>query len=197
MDIKNYYKVYDGNKRFIRIINQKDELEEENFLKGVTCFVINKNGEVLIEQRACKNRLMPGQLDLCSGHVDNNETYTQAMIREYVEELHSGSKEEQEKARNEAINRLKPIKELDLNFSNKGKTRNFFIKFYALMTNNTDVHVQEEEIENILWVPMQECFELIRSGKTKFPYDSRYEEIFEKVEEIYKGVGTQSNNMTR
>ena len=89
MDIK-YYKVYDVNKRFIRKIQQKDELQEDNFLKGVTCFVINKKGEILIEQRASKSKLMSGQLDLCSGHVDNEETYTQAMIREYVEELHSG-----------------------------------------------------------------------------------------------------------
>ena len=142
MDIK--YKVYDRNRRFIKKINKKDELQEDNYLKGVTCFVINKKGEILIEQRASKSRLMPGELDLCSGHVDNDETYTQAMIREYVEELHSGNKEEKENARNEAICKLKPIKELDLKFKNKGKSRNFFIKFYALMTNNTDVSVQEE-----------------------------------------------------
>lgn len=195
MDIK--YKIYDRNKRFIRKINKKDELQEDNFLKGVTCFVINKKGKVLIEQRASKSRLMPGQLDLCSGHVDDEETYTQAMIREYAEELHSSSEQEKEQAINEAISRLKPITELDLNFSNKGKIRNFFIKFYALITDNTDIHTQKEEIEDILWVPMEECFELIRNGKTKFPYDSRYEKIFEKVEEIYKGVGTKGNNITR
>ena len=196
MDIR-YYKVYDRNKRFIRKIHPKEELEEENFLKGVTCFVINKNGEILVEQRARKSKLMSGQLDLCSGHVDGNETYTQAMIREYVEELHSGSREEQERARNEAINKLRPIAELDLKFNNKGRNRNFFIKFYALMTDNTDIQAQEEEIENILWVPMIKCFELIRDGKTKFPYDARYEKIFKQVEEIYMGIGTQSNIITR
>lgn len=196
MDIK-YYKVYNRNKRFIRKIQQKDELQEDNFLKGVTCFVINKKGEVLIEQRASKSKLMPGDLDLCSGHVDDEETYTQAMIREYAEELHSGSNKEKQLAINEAINKLKPITELDLKFKNKGKTRNFFIKFYALITENVDVHIQEDEIENILWVPMEECFELIRNGKTKFPYDSRYEEIFENVEEIYNSIGTKSSDITR
>lgn len=196
MDIK-YYKVYDSNKRFIRKIQRKDELQEDNFLKGVTCFIVNKKGEILIEERASKSKLMPGQLDLCSGHVDEEETYTQAMIREYREELHSANKDEEEKATMEAINKLKPIKELDLKFKNKGKIRNFFIKFYALMTENTDIHVQEEEIKDILWVPMEECFELIRNGKTKFPYDYRYEEIFEKVEEIYIGIGTRENNITR
>lgn len=196
MNIK-YYKVYDCNKRFIRKIQQKDELQEGNFLNGVTCFVINKKGEILIEKRAEKSKLMSGELDLCSGHVDEEETYTQAMIREYAEELHSGSQEEKQKAINEAINKLKPITELDLKFKNKGRIRNFFIKFYALMTDNTNVHLQEEEIEEILWVPMEDCFELIRNGKTKFPYDSRYEEIFKKVKEIYRGIGTRSNNIIR
>lgn len=196
MDIK-YYKVYDVNKRFIRKIQQKDELQEDNFLKGVTCFVINKKGEILIEQRASKSKLMSGQLDLCSGHVDNEETYTQAMIREYVEELHSGDEEDRRKAMNEAIGKLRTIKELDLNFTNKGKIRNFFIKFYALITDNINIHMQKEEIENILWVPMEECFDLIRNGKTKFPYDIRYEEIFEKVEKIYKGIENKDNNITK
>ena len=156
-----------------------------------------KNGEILIEQRASKSKLMPGELDLCSGHVDGEETYTQAMIREYTEELHSGSKQEKERATIEAISRLRPITELSLNFKNRGRVRNFFIKFYTLITDNTDIHVQEAEIEKILWVPMEECFELIRSGKTKFPYDSRYEEIFKKVEEIFRCVGTRENNITR
>ena len=191
MEIK-YYKVYDKVKRFIRKINSKEELQEENYLKGVTCFVINQNGEVLIEQRASKNRLMPGQLDLCSGHVDNEETYTQAMIREYVEELHSGSIEEEKSARNEINTKQKQITEMDLTFDNKGKKRNFFIKFYALLTDNIDIHVQKEEIEKILWVPMNQCFKLIREGKTKFPYDKRYEEIFEKVTSFYQGI--EKNN---
>lgn len=182
------YKVYDKNKKFIRKINQKDELHEENFLKGVTCFVINKDGEILIEKRASKNKLMPGQIDLCSGHVDEDETYTQAMIREYIEELHSKNDEQIEYAKNEAITNLRPLKELDLNFKNNGKSRNFFIKFYTLITNNLEIHIQKEEIESVAWVPMQECFNLIRKGYTKFPYDKRYEEIFEKVEAIYKGI---------
>lgn len=192
MDIK-YYKVYDKNKRFIRKIIQKDELQEDNFLKGVTCFVINKNGEILIEQRARKSKLMPNQLDLCSGHVDNQETYTQAMIREYVEELHS---QRPDIARNEAINKLKPITELDLNFKNNGQTRNFFIKFFIIRTDIEDVDIQEEEIEKIMWIPMEECFDLIRTGKTKFPYDERYEKIFEKVVSIYKGINNK-DNLTR
>ena len=61
MDIKNYYKVYDNNKRFIRRINQKDELQENNFLYNIggsfygnigdACLAIYKNSEAGTKER--------------------------------------------------------------------------------------------------------------------------------------------------
>ena len=32
---------------------------------------------------------------------------------------------------------------------------------------------------------MEEVFEMIRQGKTKFPYDKRYEKLFDRIKEIY------------
>ena len=48
-------------------------------------------------------------------------------------------------------------------------------------------------MQNIEWVPYQECFELIRQGKTKFPYDKRYEKMFKKIEEYIKGKNIENN----
>ena len=81
------YRVYDKDGKYKRTIDKTDEknLDESDWLKGVTCFVINEKGEVLIEVRANKG-LTPGKNDLCSGHLDNDETETQAMIRELKEE---------------------------------------------------------------------------------------------------------------
>ena len=72
----------------LSIIEKAEEktLTENEWLKGVTCFVINEKGEALIEVRANKG-LTPGKKDLCSGHLDDRETETQAMIRELREEL--------------------------------------------------------------------------------------------------------------
>ena len=82
------YRVYDKDGKYKRTIDKTDEknLDESDWLKGVTCFVINEKGEVLIEVRANKG-LTPGKNDLCSGHLDNDETETQAMVRELKEEL--------------------------------------------------------------------------------------------------------------
>ena len=177
MNIKGY-KVYNQKGKFIRTISVQKEmsLQDNEWLKGVSCFVLNKDGKVLIEKRVNKG-LTPGKLDLCSGHVDGEETQTQAMIRELKEEL--GIQLE------EAVNVAKITPDaIPLQFESSGKIKNFFITFYCLKRNSSDVIYQESEIDKIVWLPLEETFELIKSGRTKFPKNYNYKEIFEKVRNI-------------
>ena len=184
----NYYKVYDKSKKLKKIIaiRQEKQLTEEEWLEGVSCFVINENGEVLIEKRVGRG-LTPGKLDLCSGHVDGDETTTQAMIRELKEELGIENQE--------TMNVTKLAENvIPLEFSSSNKKRNFFITFYCLKRNTSNVTIQEEEIEKIVWLPLEEAFALIKSGRTKFPADYDYEPIFQKVRDICQKrgiIGTQ------
>ena len=67
---KEYYKVYDKKGKHIGNIEAKNEKNlKDEFLYGVTCFVVNENDEVLMEVRA-NTELTPGKIDLVSGHVD-------------------------------------------------------------------------------------------------------------------------------
>lgn len=178
--IDNYYKVYDKSRQLRRIIatNQEKQLTEEEWLEGVSCFVVNEKGEVLIEKRVGKG-LTPNKLDLCSGHIDNEETQTQAMIRELKEEL--GIEIE------ESMNVIKlDSNAAPLRFLSSNKKRNFFITFYFLERDTSQVKIQEEEIEKIVWLPLEETFALIKSGRTKFPTDYDYEPIFQKVRDVYQ-----------
>ena len=173
-----YYKVYDKSKQLKRIIAKNEEklVTEEDWLEGVTCFVINEKGEVLIEKRVNKG-LTPGKLDLCSGHIDNDETQTQAMIRELKEEL--GIEIE------EAMNVIKlDLNSVPLEFMSSNKKRNFFITFYCLKRDSSEIKMQKEEIEKIVWLPLEETFQLIKSGRTKFPTNYDYGPIFQKVRDI-------------
>ena len=173
------YRVYDKNENNKKTIDKSEEknLSEDDWLNGVTCFVINEKGEVLIEVRADKG-LTPGKNDLCSGHLDNNETETQAMIRELKEELGIGVEE--------AMNVVKITpKGVPLGFESSNKIKNFFITFFCLKRNSSEVKIQEEEIKRYVWLPLEETFELMKSGRTKFPKNFDYEEIFEKVRNVY------------
>lgn len=173
------YKVYDENGNYKKTIDKSDEgtLNENDWLNGVTCFVINEKGEVLIEVRANKG-LTPGKNDLCSGHLDNEETETQAMIRELQEELGISLEE--------AMNVVKVTpKAVPLGFESSNKIKNFFITFYCLKRNSSDIKIQKSEIDRVVWLPLEETFALLKSGRTKFPKNYEYKEIFETVRNIY------------
>lgn len=175
----DYYKVYNEKGEFLYNIPTQQENEITNqFLKGVTCFVINENGEVLLEKRA-NTELTPGKIDLVSGHIDKDEIAKQSIIRELDEEV--GIKQ------NDSIN-VKEIATLPLGFESKGKTRNFIITFYYLFTKSQKFTVQTEEVKSLYWVPMEQAFELIKSGKTKFPKQNNnvnYDQIFETIKNAY------------
>lgn len=176
----DYYRVYDKDGNYLYVIDKKDESKLlDVYLKGVTCFVINQKGEILIEKRG-KTELTPGKLDLVSGHVDNFEIGRQSMVRELQEEV--GIEE------NIAVN-IKKIKEMPITFESSGKLRNFIIEFYCLLVpDGIQLKKQSNEVDSVAWVPMDLAFEMIRSGKTKFPKQSglvNYEAIFGKVKSAY------------
>lgn len=173
------YKVYDKNGNYKKTIDKSDEntLKESDWLNGVTCFVINEKGEVLIEVRANKG-LTPGKNDLCSGHLDNEETETQAMVRELREELGISLEE--------AINVVKVTpRAVPLGFESSNQIKNFFITFYCLKRNSSDIKIQKSEIDRVVWLPLEEAFVLLKSGRTKFPKNYDYKEIFETIRNIY------------
>ncbi|MBR2786209.1 MAG: NUDIX hydrolase [Clostridia bacterium] len=173
-----FYRVYERNGEFIREINVQDEKKLTNeFLYGVTCFVVNENNEVLMEIRA-NTELTPGKIDLVSGHVNGNEHGTKAVIRELNEEV--GILNVGPNMLHKVNGSAKP-----LGFESRGKIRNFFIDFYCLLTRAENVtSIQKEEVKSLKWVPMEQAFEMIKNGKTKFPKQGanvNYEQIFKNV----------------
>ncbi len=183
-----YYKVYDEQKSFLYNIPVTQEKNLTNqFLKGVTCFVVNEQGQILLEKRT-NTELTPGKIDLVSGHVDMEEIEKQSIIRELGEEV--GIQE------NEAVNAEK-ICTMSLGFENKGKIRNFFITFYYVFIKNSNLKIQEQEVKSLHWVPMEQAFKMLESGKTKFPKASeniKYNEIFDTVRNAYKNVYLKRNS---
>lgn len=186
---RSFYKTFEKGQNNQKIykssIVPEGEFNSNSYLRGVSCFLLDEQGNILVEKRA-DTKLTPGKLDIVSGHIEGNETPTQAMIREYVEELHSGSELEAELARREASQNLKKLEELDLIFQSRGEERKFFIQFFVMKTKLKTYTKQLEEVEGIKWVPQEVVWEAIRQNKTKFPYVQRFEKIFQQVREAYQ-----------
>ncbi|MBQ9659377.1 MAG: NUDIX hydrolase [Clostridia bacterium] len=180
-----FYIVYNEKGRPKGIMQAKKEnqqVSEEKWLKGVTCFVINENGEILMERRVNKG-LTPGAFDLCSGHIDNLEIPFHAMIRELHEELGLDHREVGEKLRKVSD------KPLPLRFKSGDKTRNFHISFFCTKLTAEqvkDIKKQDSEVSEVIWLPSEEVFEMIQKGETKFPKEGDYSSIFENVRAVIK-----------
>lgn len=177
----NFYTAYRLDGKKLGLLEQRNENKiKGNYLKGVTCFVVDiETGEVMLEQRKNKG-LTPGKIDLVSGHIDNDETPIQAMTRELREEVGIDLQQEPRS--------LQKFEEIPLSFESKGEYRKFFIQFFCLMRESRKVVIQPEEVEKVFWVPMEEAFRMIREGETKFPKGDMYETIFSKIEELYKKI---------
>lgn len=167
-----YYKMYEKDGTLVGRVNQKHELIQNKWLEGVSCFVINEKGEILLEGRA-NTGLTPKKIDLVSGHMDKEETPEQSMKRELEEEI--GLKVT-------SNSQLRQLGTIPLVFVSGQSKRKFRITFFSCQYHGEQITKQDEEIDSISWLPMEEVFDLIREGKTKFPYDIKLEEIFQKVQ---------------
>lgn len=169
-----YYNMYEKDGSIVGKINPKHELRQNKWLQGVSGFVVNEKGEILLEKRTSTG-LTPDKIDLVSGHMDKEETPEQAMIRELREEV---GIETTKKNSN-----LEQLGTIPLIFTSRGSKRKFMITFFYCKYNGQAIQKQNTEVDKIMWLPMSEAFDLIRNGKTKFPYDTQLENIFKKVQE--------------
>lgn len=159
-------------------LNINKDVDKE-WIKCVTCFVLDEQGNVLVEKRASKG-LHPGQFDLCSGHLEEKETQTQGMVRELNEELGIDN--------NVSRGLIKLLDSEKLDFSNTKFAMKVIVSIYALKINSGyNFKIQNEEIENIEWMKIEEFFEMLEQGKTRFPnIGEKYYDIKDKVINLSK-----------
>lgn len=176
---EKFYKLYDEKGNEIGRINPIFEKTQNDWLKGVSIFVLTEDGNLVLEKRTKNTVLTPGDIDLVSGHTDSDEKSKKAGYRELEEEL--GIKKKR-------VLKLKKLK-TDVPLVFKGK-RKFFISFYVTKMKKKfdESNLQETEVQDVMIVPIEDGFELIRNNKTKFPYtgnEEKFEKIFEKVRQYY------------
>lgn len=159
--------------------NNNGEIEVR---RAVTCFIVSKDGKILIEKRSQNRDLQPGENDLCSGHVKPDESDFDAMRREMREELG--------KSMEQYAGNLVSLKCIDLDFNKGGKRIRFLGHVYMLYipknSEDIEISIDESELSGFEWVPMEEVFNLIRSNQTRFPYTPIFEEIFSNIQKLFR-----------
>ena len=161
-----------GNKTG-RIETRKIVHQEGLYHRIVVIAIIDKNGNVLMQQRSIKKKTNPEKWDISvAGHVSSGQTSIQAAIREIKEEVGIDINEKELKF----ICTYKSGGKLFDNY-----TANHINDFYIVKRDKIDldkIQMQEDEVQDIKLCNKKKVQDIINSNNV-VRREKAYEELFE------------------
>ncbi len=168
---KEYFDILDDNGNKTGKIKLRSEVHRDgDWHKAVHIWIINNNGDVLLQRRCATKDSNPNMLDISSaGHLSAGDDSLSSAIRELKEELNIDIKSEEL----QFIKTIKRSSKYTSTFIN-----NEFDDLYILRTTKSidDMKYQEEEISEIFYVPYKEFKKMVEDRQ---PDLLRHEEEFE------------------
>lgn len=80
--------IIDEKGNFIGKVFKRKEAIARNLVRNeVVIFILNNNNQILLQKRSSNRKYYPNKWALCTGHVEKDETESEAVIRELREEL--------------------------------------------------------------------------------------------------------------
>lgn len=153
--MKEYFDVLNENGEFTGEVASREKCHIYGlYHKAVVLFIINSNGDVLLQQRSANKKLWPNLWDITAGgHVLKDEFGYEAVIRETKEEI--GLDLEVQELLFIGCTRSTNMKK---DFINR-----HFNEFYIAKKdiNLSNLILQEEEVQDIKWVPKEEILKRI------------------------------------
>lgn len=163
-DILNEQGEKTGIKKERAIVHQ-----DGSWHKAVHIWIINENGDILLQRRCANKDSDPNMLDIsCAGHLTSGDDSIHGAIRELKEELNL----DVNKSELKYITTLKRSPKHDDGFID-----NEFDDLYILRTNKKieELKYQEEEISEIFFVPYKKFKEMIENRqKDLVIYEDEY-----------------------
>lgn len=171
---EEYFDILDENGNKIGKTKLRKEVHRDgDWHKAVHIWIINQEGDILL-QRRCKDKdSNPNMLDISSaGHLSAGDESLIGAIRELKEELNIDVTEEELKY----VKTLKRAVKYTETFIN-----NEFDDMYILRTDKTieEMKYQEEEISEIMFVPYKKFKEMVKNKQEDLlMHDEEFEILF-------------------
>jgi len=155
---KEYFDILDENGNKTGKIKLRSEVHRDgDWHKVVHIWILNKDGDVLLQRRCASKDSYPNMLDISSaGHLSAGDTSLEGALRELKEELNLDVKAEEL----QLIKTLKKSLRVTENFINSE-----FADVYILITDKKidDMKFQEDEISEIFFVPYKKFKEMVKN----------------------------------
>lgn len=171
---------------FLDIVDEKNNFTGETADKSyihnngiwhreVACWLMNRQGEVLVQKRALNKEHAPGKWDIAAGHVKTKEKAKSAMIRELKEEIGININQED-------IELLMVVKRHGITTKN-----NTFQYHYFAYTDRKieEYDIQKEEVEEIKYISLLELERIIVQKDEEYTFAKRryIRNIYRKLKE--------------
>ncbi len=166
-------KVYDENNNYLGYaLDRKEVHEKKLWHQHASAWIINKEGKILLQQRAFTKKKNPGKWARTGGHVESNETCDEALKREVYEEI--GLKVDN-------IEQFEIFKSID-------EKEKYFTYGYIIITDLKEeaFKLQKEEVNAVKYFTIEELEEARKQKNTDFTFIKWDEEGFEKQMSILK-----------
>jgi len=158
---KEYFDILDENGNKTGKIKLRSEVHRDgDWHKVVHIWILNKDGDVLLQRRCASKDSYPNMLDISSaGHLSAGDTSLEGALRELKEELNLDVKAEEL----QLIKTLKKSLRVTENFINSE-----FADVYILITDKKidDMKFQEDEISEIFFVPYKKFKEMVKNKQS-------------------------------
>ena len=166
-----YFDILDENGNKTGKTKLRSEVHRDgDWHKAVHIWIINNNGDVLLQRRCATKDSNPNMLDISSaGHLSAGDDSLTGALRELKEELNLDINPEDL----HFIKTLKRTSKYTATFIN-----NEFDDLYILRTNKKidDMKFQKEEISEIMYVPYKEFKKMVKNKQSDL---LRHEDEFE------------------
>ena len=150
----------------------------ENLLwhREVSCIVLNKYGQILLQKRNKNKKSYPSKWALCAGHVVNDEEPKDAVVKELSEELIL------------PFNSRNVFSLLVGEIKNEREDNKCFVTcFWTLFEFPINqLSFQESEIEGLAWFTLDEFKRLVEREEDIFKNNDYYKSIIVALEELLK-----------
>ena len=163
------------------LINKKETRKyiHDNFLwnRHVSCWIINENGEVLLQKRAAEKKRNPNMWSKTGGHVISGEEPIEALKREVYEEL--GIKIHE----NDIIL-------VGIHKSNDEKNRYFGYNF-IVKTNYSikEMKLQKEEVSDVKFISIEELLNIKKNNDINYTFNKwNDKDFYEEIETIKRYI---------
>ena len=144
----------------------------------VSCWIMNKKGEILLQKRASDKRKNPNKWAKTGGQVDSGETVEEAIFREVKEEIGIEIPKEQ-------------IKVLEIHKSDDENKRFVYDFIFIVDYKIEDYILQKEEVAEVKYVTIEEMESIKNNNDMDYTFCKWKDEDFYREIELLKNKRKQ------